>query len=386
MEYRRPRAEEEYQALAAILSNAFSYPADDARLMLRTAGDAEARVLAAGGEIQAGFVRRPMGQWWGGRSVPMLGVAAVGVPPHLRGSGVATTLMREAIREMYVDGYPLSVLFAASFPLYRRAGYELAGHVQETSVALVPLEGDHRLPMRPARDEDEPAMRELQREIARERNGSVDRSDVMWARQRLSSGIPCDIHVVEVDGRIDGYIAHVQRRMEDRIVLVVRDIVARNEAAGRRLLGFLAQHKAQVHRAVWTGDAADPIAMLINSRRYRVTLRDQWMLRVVDVPKALCARGYPDGVRATLHLDVSDDLLETNTGRWILSVRDGAGSVEPGGEGTLRVSARGLAPLYSGFLPPAILRRSGWIEADDDACATAATVFGGFSPHMVEQF
>ncbi|MHC4940302.1 MAG: GNAT family N-acetyltransferase [Planctomycetota bacterium] len=388
MDYRRPQSEEAYAELGAILANAFAGTPEQGREWLRDAGDAEARALSREGEIVAGFVRRPMGQWWGGRSVPMLGVAAVGVAPHARGSGVATALMHEAVCEMYTDGFPLSVLFAASFPLYRRAGYELAGNVHQISAALVPLQGDRSLPMRRARDEDEAALRELQRAVVSERNGPLDRSDVMWRRQMSGPGGKgkCDVHVVENEGRIDGYIAHVQRERGGKLTLAVRDIVARNEAAGRRLLGFLADHKAQVQYAAWNGDAADPIVTLLNTRRYRIVSCDQWMLRIVDLKKALEQRGYPAGVRGSLHLELEDDLLEANCGRWILEVEGGAGRVRPGGTGALRAGARGLAPLYSGFLPPATLRRCGWIEADDESCAVAASLFGGSAPYMSEQF
>ncbi|MHC4846890.1 MAG: GNAT family N-acetyltransferase, partial [Planctomycetota bacterium] len=231
MEYRRPQSEEAYGELAAIIGNAFAGTPEKGREWIRDAGDTEARAISQDGEMVAGFIRRPMGQWWGGRSVPMLGVAAVGVAPHARGTGIATQLMNEAVCEMYTDGFPLSVLFSASFPLYRRAGYEMAGSVHRISVGLVPLQGDHSLPMRPMRDEDEPALRALQSDVARERNGTLDRSDVMWRRQRTVSGKPCDVYVVEVDGRIDGFIAQKQQERGERLVLVVRDIVARDEAA-----------------------------------------------------------------------------------------------------------------------------------------------------------
>ncbi|MHC4450679.1 MAG: GNAT family N-acetyltransferase [Planctomycetota bacterium] len=386
MEYRRPQSEEAYGELAAIIGNAFAGTPEKGRQWIRDAGDAEARAISHDGEMVAGFIRRPMGQWWGGRSVPMLGVAAVGVAPHARGSGVATQLMNEAVCEMYTDGFPLSVLFSASFPLYRRAGYEMAGSVHRISVGLVPLQGERSLPMRPMREADEPALRALQSDVARERNGTLDRSDVMWRRQRTVSGKPCDVYVVEVDGRIDGFIAQKQQERGERLVLVVRDIVARNEATARRLLGFLADHKAQVHRATWTGDAADPIVTLLNSWRFRIRINDQWFLRIVDVKKALEGRGYPDGVRAELHFEIEDTLLEANAGRWILTVEGGEAQVRRGGDGTLRAGVRGLAPLYSGFLPPASLRRAGWIEADDATCARAASVFGGSAPFMSEQF
>ena len=52
-----------------------------------------------------------MGQWFGGRSVPMGGVTAVGVAPEHRGRGTASVLMKRALEEHYAQGlgpiYPL---------------------------------------------------------------------------------------------------------------------------------------------------------------------------------------------------------------------------------------------------------------------------------------
>ena len=202
----------------------------------------------------------------------------------------------------------------------------------------------------------------------------------------LIGKLECEGHVVEVDGRIDGYITHLQRVEKGQLVLTIIDLVARNEAAARRLLGFIADHKAQVHHATWNGDAADPMITLLNTRRYRIELVDQWMLRIVDVPKALEARGYPIGVRGMLELEVTDDLIGANNGRWLLEIEGGRGSVKRGGDGTLRASARGMAPLYSGFLPARSLRRAGWVDGDDETCACAESIFCGSAPYMSEQF
>lgn len=52
---------------------------------------------ACDGAPAASLVRVPVGQRFGGRSVPMLGIAGVAVPPERRGGGLARRLMADAI-------------------------------------------------------------------------------------------------------------------------------------------------------------------------------------------------------------------------------------------------------------------------------------------------
>ncbi len=68
-----------------------------------------------------------MRQWWSGRAVPMAGVASVRVAPEDRGRGIARRLMAAVLADVAARGYPLSVLYPATMPLYRSFGWELAG-------------------------------------------------------------------------------------------------------------------------------------------------------------------------------------------------------------------------------------------------------------------
>jgi predicted acetyltransferase len=113
----------------------------------------------------------------------------------------------------------------------------------------------------------------------------------------------------------------------------------------------------------------------------------RWMLRVLDVERALGARGYPDGLAREIAFEVSDDLLEKNRGRFTLAVDGGRGQVQRGGGGAaVRLDVCGLAALFSGYLPAQELARAGMAEGPDEALAAATAAFAGPGPWLPEIF
>jgi len=75
------------------------------------------------------------------------------------------------------------------------------------------------------------------------------------------------------------------------------------------------------------------------------------MLRVVDVSKALEKRVYPLGIETELHLEVKDNLLPENNGKFVLSVSNGQGEVKKGGLGELKARCTRISPSTQACLP-----------------------------------
>jgi hypothetical protein len=122
------------------------------------------------------------------------------------------------------------------------------------------------------------------------------------------------------------------------------------------------------------------------------------MLRLLDAPAAIAARGFP-ATDLAVPLQLADDLRPANAGRWELAVRDGAGRLtscrtdrvpvpaspaSPAGP-ALELGARGLAALYAGT-PVATLRRAGL--ATGGCPAADAALDGAFAatPFMLDDF
>ena len=113
---------------------------------------------------------------------------------------------------------------------------------------------------------------------------------------------------------------------------------------------------------------------------------DRWMLRIIDIRRALESRGYPANIEAELHLDIQDNLLTENTGKFILSVFQGEGQIQPGGRGELRLNIQGLGPLYTGLFSPHQLQLTGRLMGEETALAIATQLFASPSPWMPDFF
>ena len=350
-------------------------------------GAASFRLARLGGRVVGGLGLIPMGQWFGGRRVPMVGINAVAVAPEARYGGVASALIRGALHEARERGFPLSTLYPSTQPVYRRAGYEHAGvEVRYRVPARVLAPGGPRLPVRPLLDGDEPLMHDLYARRARFASGHLDRPPLIWTW--LLEGERIFRYAAERDGTAEGYVVyHFTRQAGARARdLVVRDLVALTPDAARGLLALLAGHRSTVGDVVWTGSPADTMLLHLAEQEQAIARYQQWMLRLVDVGTALAARGYPPAATAEVHLEVHDDVLPWNQGRLVLSVAGGKAAVRPGGDGRIRVDVRGLAPIYSGYLSPLALLATDHVAGSEDDLAALGSLFGGAPPWMPDHF
>ncbi len=380
----------EARRLEPALSLAFNLGPKEAARWIRRAGRDQFRVALRGREVLGGLALHPMGHWFGGRSVPAVGVAGVAVLPEHRAAGVASFLMRESVREMARRRTAISGLFPATLPVYRRAGYEQAGswiHYAVPPEALDP--GPRDLAVRPARPADRPVIRALYGEVARGSAGCLDRTPYLWWRV-FGRGKPDTRTYLVLRGKAPaGYVCVRQEEHEGPgrpYDLFLGDVAFTTEAAGRRILSFLAAHRSLAEEVHWFGGPADPLVGLLGEVRTRVKRVVRWMVRVVDLRAAVAARGYPPGLAAEVHLDVADDLLPGNAGRWVLRVAGGRGRAVRGGRGSVRVDVRTLAPIYTGFASPRELRPAGGVDGPGADLDALGALFAGPAPWMREGF
>lgn len=375
----------ENQQLGALLSQCFNAPLNYWSLYFSHIGFENFRVIRHAGQIIGGLGIYQMGQWFGGESVPTAGLAAVGIAPEHRGKGVAVELLSHTLKELSYQGIPLSTLYASTQRVYRKVGYEQAGVRCRLEL---PTEGigmsERTQPMHPVASVCQEVFESLYRQQARQTNGNLERNQAIWGQVvQPPNAEVVYAYLVGEQSQPQGYIIFTQGQESQ---MVIRDWAALTPGAAQRLWTFLADQSSMLKKVLWHGSTLDPLLLLLPEQNYQVTRLEHWLMRVVDVPKALSMRGYPIGIEAELHLAVQDELLYENNDRFVLIVSEGKGEVTRGGRGDLQLDVRGLAPLYTGLFTPQQLQFTGDIEATDDALATAAQLFVGAQPWMPDFF
>jgi hypothetical protein len=158
----------------------------------------------------------------------------------------------------------------------------------------------------------------------------------------------------------DGFLGYRWQHGHNEIY--VDRLVAASAGTTRTLWGLAASNSSVVDTVRVQIGPSDPFWWMLREQDANLADRESWMLRLLDAPAAIAARGFP-ATDLAVPLQITDDLLAANSGRWELTVRAGAGrlsryrtgpgasaasAASPGGQIPLALGARGLAALYAG--------------------------------------
>lgn len=344
-------------------------------------------VAVDGGRIVGKLAVWELGQWFGGRRVPMGGVAGVAVEATSRGKGVGSALLRALLPESRERGEVIASLYPMNHTFYRRHGWEVAGSYPEQRADLrafadLPKPGG-AVTLREAVEADLPAMRKVLDTVARFEPGNLSYS-ASFAAQRLRPG-ENEIYVAESGGELTGVLAlsHTDPSSEhERYGLTVRCLVAADLDTELELARVLGAHYPVAHSVRFVAPTGRTLPTLFGERSVRPCGSGWcWMTRLVDAAGAVSARGYADQVDVEVDLEVDDPVAPWNAGRFVLRVRDGQGTLAPGGSGRVHVGIGHLASLYTGWASPRHLARLGVLRGATDAdVAALERAFAGPSP------
>jgi predicted acetyltransferase len=308
--------------------------------------------------------------------------------------------MTALLDEVAARGYPLSVLYPATTPLYRSLGWELAG---VRDIAVIPTRSLRDLvppdPTVLAADPDVAAGSDRLRRAA-PADAEAVLSVVGRVHQAARDCGPITWDIASVAGRLadpdlyaylrdDGFLVYRWHNGND--ALFVEGAQAISASAQHAFWAHVGSHASIADQVFARVGPADVFWRLTGERDADVHHRSMWMLRVVDAPAAIATRGFPAAVSLTVPLAIRDDARPVNSGRWSLTVTDGRGLLEPltssaaHADPPLTLGARGLAALYAGA-PVSTLRQGGLAvggsPADDAALDTA---FAGVA-YMLDAF
>ncbi|MBO0839515.1 MAG: GNAT family N-acetyltransferase, partial [Sciscionella sp.] len=201
-----------------------------------------------------GFLRMwDMRQYFGGRAVPMGGVGSVAVEPHARGRGVASSLLRKALRSMREAGQCLSALYPATPPLYRSLGWENAGVRQRMDLSLqhlaflgkrdrgLPTDVANAIELRRARKSDLPTCYACHTAVMSTVDGALAR---VAGEENDADFFDVDVFTIaEIDGVCHGYL---RANRPDGETIEVLDFVATQRDAAIALLRSIGSWAGQL--------------------------------------------------------------------------------------------------------------------------------------------
>jgi predicted acetyltransferase len=384
LEYGPVRADE-IEELNGLLEQALTFRIGSMAPWTAAIGHEHIRAVRRDGRAVAGMGIIPMGHYFGGRSVRAGGITAVGVEPGQRGSGVGRWMLQQSLEELHRHSVPLATLYPATTAFYRRTGFERAAQrlLYDVPLAAIGVR-DYTLEAIPAGPGEHAIIKQLYAQQAARSSAFIDRPEFYWNDILFPKEKPAYTFIVTRDHVPEGYVVFSHASWGES--LRVSDIVALTPAAGRRLLTLLADHRSMIETMRLPGGPNDALLFLMAEQKQKVGWSLDLMLRIVDVIGALGARGYPAGVSAELQLDVRDELLPWNNGRFIMTVADQHASVRSGGAGLLGLDVRDLAALYSGYLTPHELLAAGSLEGSQASLAAAAQIFAGPRPWTPDMF
>jgi len=337
------------------------------------------RVVEQDGEILGHAFAFPVSVWFGGRPVRGSAIASVGVAPEARGQGLAGALLTSMEAEAVATGSAFSLLYPFRQGFYARHGYASVApyRLYLLSPRAIPASWREAAPgrIRRARGSDLADLTRLHREAAVAGTGALDRSERAWAQDVLDERRQW--LVLEDEGTLLGYLSFhlAQTEAHGRVTADVYELVSPHDAARRRLMAALAALGDQVGDVSLALADDDPLAWaFVDGDRDRsgtkavehslARVATGPMIRLLDAPAALVARGYASDGAVSLALD--------GGAPFGLDVRDGTARLgPPQADTTLAMSTVSLASIAFGGLPLEDAFRLGWVDAAGEASTSA---------------
>ena len=386
----RPVTPDELEAFGEVLSQAFNenpWPAEAVALE-RQIFEFDRSVAVFDGDAIVGTAGAYSFQLTvPGASTAAAGVSYVSVRPSHRRRGILSAMMRHQLADIAARGEAVAALFATESGIYGRYGYGCASG--ELRLTIRRGEGALNPAGRAATDQGCVRLRaappaELRAELAevydaalRGRPGMVSRDERWWNGmlsdfeffRRGMTSLKCVL--ASDDSGPRGYALY--RTKADWAEyglphgsLAISELIAADAAAGRALWADLLSRDLIGEVVARQRPVDDPLLdMLADRRRARASLMDGLWIRLVSVPAALGQRRYSGA--ADVVLEVTDEVLPANAGRWRLQCPGPADGGAPSCERTTAAAdivlpVEALGAVYLGGTRLGTLAAAGLVE------------------------
>lgn len=378
----------EYDDVRVLFAGAMMFDSSPSELGRRMFEPERALVVAEGPEIVGTTQALTRDLSVPGAVVAAAHVTGVGVKATHRRRGIMSGLISRQLREV---PEAIAVLWASESGIYGRFGYGAAAYGTSYEIDLHRV-GPPSARTRPGEVSELPAdgaaevLAPLLRSLQEQRPGVSGRPDLWW-QQRLEDkpedrgGRTARQILVHRDesGTIDGYalwrgkMHWIETGPANEVHL--EELVAVTPAAYRALWQHLLTLDLAATLKFGFAAADEPLQQLVTTptalnRRVNESL---W-LRITDVPRALGQRRY--SVPVDLVLDVTDDLIPANSGRFRLTAGETVRCEPTDAPADLSLSIAELGATYLGGRQLAEFAATGRVtEHTAGSLATAGAAF-----------
>lgn len=321
----------------------------------------------------------------GTRTTPMAGLSWVAVHPGYRRRGVLTAMISHHLRTLHEQGREaLSGLHASEAAIYGRFGYGLATTGYQVTLArgaalreLTGADAEAAAAVQVRFETADPAahtelVHDLYTRACTQRPGTVGRTlaltraDLRDTPRELQRNEPLRLLVAERDGVPTGYaVLRRTMRWDDSTpdgTVEVRELAALDAPTEHRLWRAVTDFDLTARtKAARVATDHPLLSWLVDPRSAKPTRTDELWLRVVDVDRALTARGYASAVDVVLA--VTDALCPWNAGRWRLRADAGSATCERTDDAAdLTLDVRELGSVLAGGTTLAALHHAALVH------------------------
>lgn len=337
---------------------------------------AQLRGLFVDGEPVAQLQIMPFQMQAGYGELAVGAIGSVATWPQHRRRGYAEQLLRHACAELRERGAVLALLYPFRHTFYQRLGWALAGERR-----LVQASPDHLQSFAAAPGTYIAAtaahiaeLDTIYRGALRGRYGPLVRDHDWWQVDVLHtwSGDPYHAFIWrDEQGRGRSYLIYRLERNEQGDRLVCRDIVALDPVARAQLFVFIARHADQIVAAEIPTPIDAPLNALLPAPA-PTSVVPLFMQRVLDTARLLSDYPFAPVGNGRLTIQISDDWLPDNAGRYQIAWDNGRAEVTRlgTGEADLACTAATLSQLLSRYLRPRTAAAFGLLAAPNRQALT----------------
>ena len=353
MEVRRLTAEERAEA-AMISAIAFHMRLEDpekAREEAMRETQEDWGAFAEDGRMAARIKNHLFESWLDGQTVYNGGIGLVSTLPEYRETGAVRAIFHRLLPEAYRRGEVVSTLYPFSHEFYRKFGYETVCWRNEYEMEPEVLRGYRFCGAAELWKPGDPVSEytALYNRFASGYNLAVRRDDAMMLEKHLKGEYFRDRkfgYLLRENGTPVAYVIFQDIRHDPAAILSVEDAAWEGRAGLDAILGFLGRFSADYGTIRMSLPSCLQLLSVIRTPRaydIRQTVRQDYMIRVVNVRKALEVIRKPEGARFTVR--VSDGLIPENCGTWTVEGGQAALTEETP---DLEVSVQALGQLICG--------------------------------------